>query len=188
MDEQAVRSLVERARNGDAEAFAELYRTHRADVARVCRRLLGPGAASEDAGSEVFLRMRRGLDGYSSARPFRPWLLGIASHHCIDVLRRRRTEARLFEAQDLAAEDLADPGPSPLRRVARAEQHAELVAAVEALPEKYRAPLALRYFGELDYAGIAETLGISREQVGTLLHRARRRLRQRLDGAERGEP
>ena len=180
VNDEALRPVVERARTGDAEAFGELFHLTRPDVARVCRRLLGPGAAAEDATSEVFLRMRTGLDGYASERPFRPWLRGIASHHCIDVLRRRRTEARLFEAGDWARDDLVDPGPSPLRRVARAEQQAEVQSAVEALPEKYRLPLVLRYFGELDYAAIGEVLDVSREQVATLLYRAKRRLRERL--------
>ena len=184
MDDERAGPLVERARGGDPAAFAELFLAYQPDVARVCRRLLGPGPAAEDASSETFLRMRRGLDGYSGARPFRPWLLGIASHHCIDLLRRRRTEAQLFEARDFQSDDLPDPGPSPLRRVARAEQRAELVAAMEALPEKYRLPLALRYFAELDYAGIAETLGISREQVGTLLYRAKCQLRAALADAD----
>ncbi len=180
MDDEALRPVVERARAGDPEAFAELFRHTRADVARVCRRLLGPGANAEDAASEVFLRVRRGLDGFAGERPLRPWLLGVARHHCIDVLRRRRTEARLFSPADWTAEDPADPGASPLRRVARAEQRAEVQAAVEGLPEKYRLPLVLRYFAELDYAEIGEVLGVGREQVATLVYRAKRRLRERL--------
>jgi len=54
------------------------------------------------------------------------------------------------------------------------------MAVVEALPERYRAPLVLRHFAELDYAAIGELLGVSRGQVGTLLFRARRRVRERL--------
>jgi RNA polymerase sigma-70 factor (ECF subfamily) len=180
VDDEALRPVLERARAGDSEAFGELFRHTRPDVERVCRRLLGPGPAAEDAASEVFLRAQRGLDGYAGERPFRPWLLGIASHHCIDVLRRRHTESRLFDARDLARDDLVDPGPSPLRRMARAEQQAEVQGAVEALPDRYRLPLVLRYFGELDYAAIGDVLGVSREQVATLVYRAKRRLRERL--------
>jgi RNA polymerase sigma-70 factor (ECF subfamily) len=166
--------------------FEALYREHDAAVARLCRRMLGTGPAAEDAAHEVFLRGQRGLDGYDPAHPFRPWILAIAGHHCIDQLRRRRTEWRLFDAADLDAADLADSAPSPLGEALRTERRAEVHAAIDALPLKLRLPLVLRYFNELDYDGIAELLHVTRNQVGTLLFRARRRLRDQLaGGAER---
>jgi len=184
MQDGALGPLVERAAAGDEAAFAEIFRRTRADVGRVCRRLLGPGPAAEDAASEVFLRARRSLAGFDRDRPFGPWLLAIASHHCIDLLRRRRTETRLFSSDELADCDLADPAPSPLRRVAGAERRAEVLEAVEGLPEKYRLPLVLRYWSELDYADIADVLGVERSQVATLVYRAKRRLRERLGSGE----
>ena len=164
---------------GDFEAR---YREHEEAVSRLCRRMLGAGPAVEDAAHEVFLRAQRGRDGYDPAQPFRPWILAIAGHHCIDQLRRRRTEWRLFDAADLDAADLADPAPSPLGEALRAERRAEVLVAIDALPLELRLPLVLRYFNELDYDGIAELLQITRSQVGTLLFRARRRLRERLAG------
>jgi RNA polymerase sigma-70 factor (ECF subfamily) len=185
LEDPAVGAWIDRARAGDDAALARLFQHYESDIAGVCRRLLGPGPGVDDAGSEVFLRLRRGLESYRPERPFRPWLLAVASHHCIDVLRRRRAEQRLFEPADLEAGDLADPGPSPLRRLTGAEERARVATAIEALPEKYRLPLVLRYFQDLDYAAIGDLLGVSREQVGTLLYRARRRLRAELGGAER---
>ena len=57
-----------------------------------------------------------------------------------------------------------------------------MLAAVEALPDRYRAPLVLRYYAELDYDGIAGILGVTRNQVATLLFRAKRKLRSALSG------
>jgi RNA polymerase sigma-70 factor (ECF subfamily) len=57
-----------------------------------------------------------------------------------------------------------------------------VLEAIDALPLRYRLPLVLRYFHELDYEGIADVLNLSRGQVGTLLFRAKRRLRQELSG------
>jgi RNA polymerase sigma-70 factor (ECF subfamily) len=62
------------------------------------------------------------------------------------------------------------------------EERERVLAAIDALPHKYRLPLVLRYFEDLDYAGIAELLRVSTNQVGTLLFRARRRLRADLAG------
>ena len=164
---------------GGSGDFGELFRAYRADVERVCRRMLGEGHA-QDAASEVFLRAQRALEAYDPERPFRPWLLGIASHHCIDQLRRRTRETRLFEADDLSELRAAHPGPSPLRQLAQREQRKEVLDAIDTLPHKYRLPIVLRFYEELDYAGIAEILGVERGQVGTLLFRAKQRLRDEL--------
>ncbi len=180
----AIRRVVDEARSGDTNAFALLFSSYESDVKRLCRRMLGSGPTAEDAASEVFLRARRGIGSYDPARPFRPWLLAIAGHHCIDQLRRRSSEARLFDSSDLEPEDLAAPGPSPLTRLIRAEQREALDTAIDLLPHKYRLPLVLRYFSELEYGAIAELLGVRRNQVGTLLFRAKRRLREQLSQDE----
>ncbi len=182
--EQDSQLLVERARAGDAEALEELFRSEEPVVTRLCRRMLGDRAVAEDARHEVFLRLRRGLPGYDSKQPFRSWLLAVASHHCIDQLRRSTTEARLFDAGDLDTLDLADPGPSPLGIALAAEQSSAVLQAIDALPPRYRAPLVLRYFNELDYDAIADALGVSRGQVGSLLFRAKRMLRERVSTEE----
>jgi RNA polymerase sigma-70 factor (ECF subfamily) len=171
--------------DGGSSDFGELFRAYRGDVERVCRRMLGESGA-QDAASEVFLRAQRALESYDPERPFRPWLLGIASHHCIDQLRRRAREARLFEAKDLGELELAHPGPSPLRRLAKREQSREILDAIDSLPRKYRLPIVLRYYEDLDYAAIAELLGVERAQVGTLLFRAKHKLRTVLS-ADDGE-
>ena len=180
--------IIEQACAGDADAFAEIFRAHGDDVLRVCRRMLGGADAAADAQSEVFLKARRALDGFDRARSFRAWLLSIASHHCIDQLRRTATEHRVFADVDLEPGDLAGPEPSPLSRLLARERAAELDAAVEALPIKYRLPLLMRFVSEASYDEIAEALGTTRGQVGTLLFRAKRMLRTRMSGAAPAEP
>jgi RNA polymerase sigma-70 factor (ECF subfamily) len=174
-------SELERARRR-AGSFAERFEPLRADVLRLCRRLLGPGPAAEDAASEVFLRARRAFESYDPGRPFRPWLLGVAGHLCIDRIRRAHVEALLFDARDLDPGELPEAGPSPLGHLLAAEERAAVTRAIETLPARYRLPLVLRYFAELDYAGMAELLGVKPGQVGSLLFRARRRLRAHLLG------
>ena len=188
VDEAAIRVNVERARTGDAEAFGTLFRNFEADVGRLCRRMLGDEAA--DATQETFLRARRSLATYDAAQPFRRWLLSIAAHHAIDRLRRRTTEGRLFEPGEIDVEALPHAGPSPLQGELQAERQRQLVAALDALPDRYRAPLVLRYFADLDYAAIAAALEITRSQVATLVFRGRRRLRERLAeaGVDAGGP
>ncbi len=187
VDDQATRTIVERALAGDGEAFATLFREYDRDVRRVCRRMLGDSQSTEDAVSEVFLRARRALGGFEADRPFRPWLIAIAGHYCIDQLRRRTSEARVFSENEPQESDLESPGPSPLGRLVAAEQRQALGRAIESLPPRYRLPLLLRYFDDMDYEAIAKSIGVTRNQVGTLLFRAKRLLREEI-GAGASEP
>lgn len=180
MDEAAVDAAVRSARAGDAEAFAELYRLFFRRVRGLCRHLLGSEPAAEDAASEVFLRARHAMDRYDTAQPFSRWLLAIASHHCIDLLRRRGAERRLFSAEEVEAAEPLAAGPSPLAELVAAEQRATVRAAVERLPERYRLPLVLRYYSELSYDDIARALGLPRNTVANLIFRAKQELRWTL--------
>jgi RNA polymerase sigma-70 factor (ECF subfamily) len=176
-----------RARTGDREAYGLLVRHHEPDVLGLCRRMLGSIPESEDAAQESFARAYSALASYDPARPFQRWLLAIAAHCAIDALRRRRREARLFDGEAIDADASADSGPSPLQHGLASEQRRQLLAVIETQPDLYRAPLVLRYYADLDYGEIAELLGVSRNQVATLLFRARRRLREALSEPKASE-
>jgi RNA polymerase sigma-70 factor (ECF subfamily) len=163
-----------------ADDFTALFEAERVDIACVCRRLLDDSAAAEDAANEVFLRARRALSSYDSEQPFRPWLRAIASNYCIDQLRRQKTERKLFSRADLTDDGLVDTSPDVLRCLTRNEERREVLAAIDALPAKYRLPLVLRFYRDFDYEAIAELLNITRNQVGSLLFRAKKLLRERL--------
>jgi RNA polymerase sigma-70 factor (ECF subfamily) len=64
----------------------------------------------------------------------------------------------------------------------REESRRELAAALDGLDPRHRAPLVLRYYAEFDYAEIADVIGVTPNQVATLLFRAKRRLRERMSG------
>ncbi len=166
------------------DAFASLYERHESDVTRLCTRLLGAGPDVEDARSEAFLRARQAFAQYDPSRPFRRWVLGVAANHCIDRLRRRRVEGRIFEAAEVEEGALPGPGPSPLGAALQAEERRRLLEAMDELDDRHRVPLVLRYFAELSYEEIAEATGISSSAIGPLLYRARVKLRAAL----RAEP
>jgi RNA polymerase sigma-70 factor (ECF subfamily) len=182
MEDGALEGVVQQARSGEPDAFAELYRLYASRVRGLCRYLLGSATAAEDATSEVFLRVQRAMNTYDPTIPFQRWLLSIASHYCIDQLRRGRLEQRLFQAEDPEASEPAAPGEaSPLRDVLAAEERERVRAAIEALAPKYRSVLALRYYLELDYNQIATELGLTRSHVAILLFRAKKELRRVME-------
>lgn len=171
----------------DLESFGRAFAKYELEVARVCRRLLGGSEEARDAPQEVFLRASRALHTYDRARPLQPWLLTIAGNYCIDRLRHQATEQRVFvdlDPEETAPE--ADSGATALGRLVAREERDAVSRAIAALPLKYRIPLALRYFNDLDYDAIGEALGVSRAQVGTLLFRAKHKLRDAMQGETGG--
>jgi len=181
---EPTREIIQSARAGDPDAFGTVFREHGDEVLRVCQRMLGGPEAAADAQSEVFLKARRSLDSYDDERSFRSWLLAIASNHCVDQLRRVATERKVFADVEADPGELPAVAPSSLSRLITLERQHALDAAIEALPIKYRLPLLLRYFSESSYDEIAEQLGTTRAQVGTLLFRAKRRLREQMAGGD----
>ncbi len=165
--------------------FADIYKAYYRRVFSLCRYLLNSFDAAEDATHEVFLRAQRKLASYDPALPFSSWLLGIASHHCIDPLRRRGTERRLFELEGSEGSEPTSGRPGPLGELLAAERGHDVRHALSQLPEKYRVPLVLAYYNDLSYDEIAETLGLGRNHVATLIFRGKQQLRQRLEKEKR---
>ncbi len=161
--------------------FAELYKTYYRRVFGLCRYLLNSFDAAEDATHEVFLRAQRKLATYDPSLPFARWLSGIASNHCIDLLRRRSTEKRIFEnGGESPAEPAATGTISPLNQLLAAERSQDIRKALSELPDRYRIPLVLAYYNEMSYDEIAEALGLARNNVATLIFRGKQQLREKL--------
>jgi RNA polymerase sigma-70 factor (ECF subfamily) len=176
--------VIRRARDGDSDALGELYRRFSRRVLGLCLHLLGKREDAEDATSEVFMKLRTALGRYDDALPFRPWLTGVAAKHCLDRLRRRRREQRLFETERDEPAAIVEPACSPLAGLLAEEGRGALAAAIAALPERQRVPLVLRYHGELSYDEIAERLDWTRQRVAGSLFRAKQSLRRVLRAEE----
>lgn len=162
---------------GDLAAFAPVVERHQTAVYHLCYRMLGDAGEAEDAAQEAFVRAYRQLDRYDPARSFKTWLFAIASHHCIDRLRRRRWRWLSIDDETLSLRTAA-LGPEDL--ALRHERQDEVAACLALLAPKDRSAIVLHYWGGLSYAEIATVLGASVSAVKSRLHRARVTLGSRM--------
>ncbi len=172
------RASVAAALRGDQTAFGDLVTRYQSAVYNMAYRMLGDPTEAEDAAQEVFVRAWNQLHTFQLDRRFSTWLLSIASHHCIDMLRRRRPSAPLDDVALYVPSDEPQPDELALRN----EQSAAVKRLLDALPDKYRSVTVLRYYNDLSYEEIARVTGLTESAVKTQLHRARKMLAEQLSG------
>ena len=171
--------LVERARGGDAAAFAALVRDHEEIAFRTAYLITRNAADAEDAAQVALTKAWRALPRFRRGAPLRPWLLAIVAN---EARNRRRAAVRRDGLALRAAHELPSGGaaPSPEGRVLAAAQRAELLAALERLNESDRLVLSCRYLLELGEEETAEVLSVRRGTVKSRTARALARLRAEL--------
>jgi RNA polymerase sigma-70 factor (ECF subfamily) len=179
------RAWVEEALDGDDQAFTHLVDAYATPVFNLAYRMLGTAEEAEDAAQETFVRAYTRLHTYDTSRKFSSWLLSIASHHCIDRLRRRRNN--LVSLDELPPWNMpASDAESAVQRIIRREREERIRRFLLQLPPDYRLALVLRYWYDLSYAEMAEMTGTTVSAVKSRLHRARLRLAALLSEAETG--
>jgi RNA polymerase sigma-70 factor (ECF subfamily) len=179
MNDADLAQLLSQVRASDSDAWGELYRQFAPAIFRFCRRLLPAREDAEDATTEIFMKVRQKLGTYDASRPFTAWLYKVASNHCWDTLRRRRIRQDL-ETGDVDSLPLEHPDPSQLERLQAEHTSKEVRTGLARLPDRARMALVLRYYADMSYEEIADTLGVRRAFVGVLLLRARHQLRDAL--------
>lgn len=172
--------MVRRAQAGDPDAFGVLVERHLRRAHRVALALVGSPEAAMDLTQEALVRTFEARGRLDARRPFFPFLYQTLRRRCFNWLRDERGRARRLEA---ASAFLARPAPDddPGRRLTRAEEHARVVRAIEALPAREREVLVLKDVEGLRYREIADLVEIPLGTVMSRLYSARRRVAQALE-------
>jgi RNA polymerase sigma-70 factor (ECF subfamily) len=170
---------VAQALRGDQHAFADLVDAYNAPVYNLCYRMLGNAAEAEDAAQETFVRVYTHLIAYDPQQKLSSWILAVASHYCIDRLRRRRINWLSLDSV-LQTRQLASDTSRAEDTIMEHESCDEVRDLLQSLPADYRLVIVLRYWQDLSYAEIARTVGSTESAIKSRLHRARRLLAQRL--------
>lgn len=178
VDQEVEPRLVQRARDGDAEAFGALVERHMRRAYAAALALVNTREDALDLSQEAFVRAYRARRTLDPARPFYAWLYQILRRLCFNFLRDRRTRVRRLEAGAgwLADEAARRAAPGPEHAFERAEAQRRVAAAIEQLPAREREVVALKDFEGLTYREIAALVGVPAGTVMSRLYAARQRL------------
>ena len=168
------RRLVERARGGDHDAFAELARAAAVRLDQTARLILRDGELARDAVQEGLIRAWRDLRKLRDPDRFDAWVHRLTVHACLDIARQRRRRVIEVELVPMHAPAMPDASAAQADR--------ELVDAVlRELDEQGRAIVVLHYYLGLPLTDVAATLGIPIGTVKSRLHRALTAMRVAID-------
>jgi len=180
-------ALVERARSGDRTALEALLRRHHDRVYSLCRRLAGNDSDALDATQEALMAIVRGLDRFDGRAAFTTWSHRVATNACLDEIRRRsRRPVTGFPDGDDGG---CSPGETPTADRAldsAVADRLDIDAALSRVPVDFRTAVVLRDLCQLDYAEIAEVLGIPAGTVRSRIARGRAVLAGLLGGNRPG--
>jgi RNA polymerase sigma-70 factor (ECF subfamily) len=173
--------LIERAKQGDAEAFEALYHLHKRRVYSLCLRMTANTAAAEDLTQEAFLQLFRKIGTFRGESAFSTWLHRMAVNVVLMQLRKKGLpvvplEDPMETEEEAPKKELGAPDPS----LAGSIDRLQLQRAVEDLPPGYRSIFVLHDVEGYEHNEIAEIVGCSVGNSKSQLHKARLKLRELL--------
>lgn len=174
------RLWVLQARTGNQDSFARLVEVYQVPVYNLAYRMLGNESDAEDAAQETFLRVYTKLSTYDPSRKFSTWVLSIASHYCVDRLRRRR--GNTVSAEKIRSwRWIPDKRPRPEEQTLKHEKGRRVRRMLAGLSPQYRLAIVLRYWYSLSYEEIAQITQCTQSAVKSRLHRARQMMARKLE-------
>jgi len=181
MDIKSINALTVAART-DSEALTELYQLFFPRLYNFIFGRVKNQAVADDIVSQTFEKMLVKLDTYNPEKgAFSTWLMRIGLNQVTDYYRSAPQQ------KEAVWDDFFDPAadtPTPEASILASEGNAELLRALDTLPERERRIITLKYWGDMGNAEIAELMGLKANNVGVILHRALGKLRKALGEAE----
>jgi RNA polymerase sigma-70 factor (ECF subfamily) len=198
-DTDAEADLLARCQQGESAAWDELFELHYAAAGRFIFQL-GSDFSREDVEEicqEVFLAAIRNLASFHGGSRFQTWLFRIAANKARDYRERLRAAKRgggqvtvSLQAQDSETGlslDPPSPVPGPDLALVASEQTAQVHQALDSLGEPCREIIELRYFGDLSYDELSQTLELNPKTVSSRLSKCLDRLEEIMRKAFAGE-
>lgn len=174
--------IIKRSESGDPQMFEALMLEHYNTVNRLTHAILRDAAEAEDAAQETFIKAATRLDQYQPGTSIRNWLVKIAVNLCRDKLRRAKVRQRLLDTFKYLTWQSARSASDPEDAVELSDRQNTILLAVNALCEKHRLPVLLRYVHGMSVAEISQIMDVNQGTVHSRLHYAHLKLRETLVG------
>ncbi len=184
-DSPSFTEAIRLAQQGDAAAFEIIYQQHCGRVYALCLRMLCDPVQAEDLAQEVFIQLFRKIHTYRGESAFSTWLHRLTANLVLMHLRRKKPISISLDEIDGSDEGDDRPrneigGPDP--RLSGLVDRVTLQSAIDQLPRGYREIFILYDVQGYDHSEIAKILGRSIGNSKSQLHKARKRLRELLQG------
>jgi RNA polymerase sigma-70 factor, ECF subfamily len=178
LNEDLVRHLVYRFKAGDGQAFSEIVRLYRKQVAALAYRIVGDYDEAADITQAVFLKMAGNVWRYDHHKKFYTWLYRITVNASIDHLRKHRRHKH--EPLDSFSESLETPGSNPEHLLRQKQLSGYITEAAQTLNDKQRSAFILRDVEGCQVDDVAQIMNMPEATVRWYLHRARTRIKKEL--------
>jgi len=161
--------LVQRAKQGDEEAFAQLYEDYFDKVYRYVTIKIGDKMEAEDITQQVFLKAIRSISSFKwRGVPFSAWLFRIAHNQVVDYFRKHKKKTTVALEESMIVDDDGDPREMLDRKL----DGERLAVASRKLTAAQQEVISLRFAGEMSIAEVARAMGRSEGAVKALQHSA----------------
>lgn len=176
MPSQSDQELALNVQRGNVQSFAILVERYEPKLLRYARKFLFGYEDRADLVQEVFIKAFVNIQSYDSGRAFSPWIYRIAHNEFINAIKKRGREPMpIFDSDTILPHIIGKQTAD--EDLHRAETKEIVDKCLEKISPKYREPLVLYYFEEMDYKEIAEVMHIPVSTVGIRLSRGRTILR-----------
>jgi RNA polymerase sigma-70 factor (ECF subfamily) len=184
------RILIIAARNGEPKAFEKLMQRYRKSVYYTLLKMVRNEEDAEDLTQEAFAKAFSSIQNFDAKYSFSTWLFRIATNNCIDFIRKKKLQTLSIHASasdsgtQTGITDIRDADMNPNEQMLSDQRKKIVHDAVEKLSPRYKQLIELRFFQELSYEEIAETLDLPLGTVKAQLHRAKELLNNMMNHLE----
>lgn len=173
------RDLLQNIKDGDQNAFAELYNKYAGYALRVAMAVTKNKMSAADAVQESFIRVYKNIHSFDIDKSFEPWLYRILINECNRILGKNSNIV-------LVDHFLENNSQEAIKDDHKFEKYESLYKAIEGLEENNKIPIVLKYLKGFQENEIAEILGINVNTIKSRIFKGRQKLRKAIEILEGG--
>lgn len=173
------KELLQKIREGDKNAFQELYNKYAEYALRTAAAVTKNKMSAADAVQETFIRIYKNIESFDINKPFEPWLYRILINECNRILSKN---SNIILVDDFIQNNLQ----GSIEDKRKFEEYEDLYKAIESLDNKNKIPIILKYLRGFQENEIANILDVNVNTIKSRLFKGRQKLKTLIEKLERG--